>query len=107
MEDRFRTLHNALDIAVICSTFDGWFFVNDIHALYQDEISAACRRTISRYLFALSNAGLLEAKRDRVVVNAEGGASLKYQFKWVGWPTRDISRKTEIIPNPFSRRKAK
>ena len=102
---RLPVLHTTLEIAAIASTFDGWFSASDIHEIYCDEIAKVHCRTILRYLHQLTEAGLIDKRRKRIVVDGRNGCVVRLQFGWVGWPGVMEARETRLKPTQFSPRK--
>ncbi len=105
MERRLTVLHNTLEIAAIASTFTGWFSCSDIHEIYNADVAKVHRRTVLRYLHQLTEAGLLDKRRKRIVIDDINGCVVRLQFGWVGWPGVIAARETRLKPTPFSKRK--
>ncbi len=102
---RIKVLHITLEIAAIASSFDGWFSASDVHEIYRDEVGTIHPRTVIRYLHQLAEAGLLDTRRKRIVVDGRKGCVVRLQFGWVGWPGVMEARETRLKPSPFTKRK--
>ena len=103
MADRRKPwVQQTIDIATIASTFSGWFSANDVYEIYRDEIAKCHPRTIYRYLHQLEQAGLLEKRQTKIVIDGFNGCVVRLQFAWVGWPGVIQTRKTRFEPTPFS-----
>ena len=103
-ERRLNVLHNTLDVAAIASTFTGWFSASDVYEIYRDEVGKCHPRTILRYLHQLEQAGLLDKRRKRIVVDGRNGCVVRLQFGWVGWPGVIEARETRLKPSPFRKK---